>query len=81
MRGQSRARGRSAADKSMAASLPSNFGFLQVHDAQRVRFGLLAEKYFPDDPDTCLLKLRQFGEVLAQLVASRAGPASQIQDT
>ena len=34
---------------------------------------MLAERYFPDDPNTCLLKLRQFGEVLAQLVASRVG--------
>jgi type I restriction enzyme R subunit len=57
----------------MPAAIPSNFGFLKVHDAQLVRFGMLAERYFPDDPNTCLLKLRQFGEVLAQLVASRAG--------
>src|SRR6202035_2080218 len=57
----------------MPASIPSNFGFLRVHDEQLVRFGMLAEKYFADDPNTCLLKLRQFGEVLAQLVASRAG--------
>jgi type I restriction enzyme, R subunit len=57
----------------MPASIPSNFRFLEVHDEQLVRFGMLAEKYFPDDPNTCLLKLRQFGEVLAQLVASRAG--------
>jgi type I restriction enzyme R subunit len=34
---------------------------------------MLAERYFPDDPNTSLLKLRQFGEVLAQLVASRVG--------
>ena len=31
---------------------------------------MLAERYFPDDPNTCLLKLRQYGEVLAQLVAA-----------
>jgi type I restriction enzyme, R subunit len=57
----------------MPATIPSNFTFLKVHDEQLVRFGMLAEKYFPDDPNTCLLKLRQFGEVLAQLTASRAG--------
>jgi type I restriction enzyme, R subunit len=33
----------------------------------------LAERYFCDDPNTCLIKLRQFGELLAQLVAAKAG--------
>ena len=33
----------------------------------------LAERYFPEDPVTCLMKLRQFGELLAQQVAARAG--------
>ncbi len=52
-------------------SLPaSNFGHLQAHDDQLVRLGLLAEKYFADDPNTCLLKLRQLAELLAQLTAS-----------
>jgi hypothetical protein len=32
---------------------------------------MLAEGYFPDDPNTSLLKLHPSGEVLAQLVASR----------
>jgi len=34
---------------------------------------MLAERYFPDDPNTSLLKLRQFGELLAQLVAAQMG--------
>jgi type I restriction enzyme R subunit len=56
------------------ADIPSpNFAFLQGHDAQLVRLGALAERYFTDDPVTCLIKLRQFGEVLAQLVAAKAG--------
>jgi hypothetical protein len=50
-----------------------NFGFLQVHDPQLAWLGALAERYFHDDPNTCLLKLRQFGELLAQLVAARTG--------
>jgi hypothetical protein len=29
----------------MPASIPSNFGFLRVHDEQLVRFGLLAESF------------------------------------
>jgi type I restriction enzyme R subunit len=51
----------------------SNFGFLEAHDEQLVRLGMLAERYFPEDPNTSLLKLRQLGELLAQLVASRVG--------
>jgi type I restriction enzyme R subunit len=52
---------------------PTNFAHLQHHDEQLVRLGMLAEKYFADDPNTCLLKLRQLTELLAQLVASQVG--------
>lgn len=51
----------------------ANFGFLKRHDEQLVRLGALAERYFREDPNTCLLKLRQFGELLAQQVAARTG--------
>lgn len=54
-------------------SVSANFAFLAPHDPQLVRLGALAERYFRDDPNTCLIKLRQFGEVLAQLTAARAG--------
>lgn len=50
-----------------------NFSFLAVHDTQLVRLGILAERYFVDDPNTCLIKLRQFGELLAQLAAANIG--------
>ena len=50
-----------------------NFAFLKVHNPQLVQLGALAEKYFADDPNTCLIKLRQFGEVLAQLTAANVG--------
>ncbi|BAY38492.1 type III restriction enzyme res subunit [Nostoc sp. NIES-2111] len=50
-----------------------NFSFLTVHDTQLVRLGTLAERYFADDPNTCLIKLRQFGELLAQLAAANVG--------
>ena len=52
---------------------PSNFAFLKPHDIQLVRLGALAERYFHDDPNTCLIKLRQFGELLAQLIAAKTG--------
>jgi type I restriction enzyme, R subunit len=50
-----------------------NFAFLKQHDIQLARLGALAERYFHDDPNTCLIKLRQFGETLAQLVAAKTG--------
>lgn len=51
----------------------ANFAFLEEHDAQLVRLGMLAERYFKDDPNTSLIKLRQFGELLAQLTAAKLG--------
>ncbi|MEL6249789.1 MAG: type I restriction-modification system endonuclease [Cyanobacteria bacterium J06627_15] len=51
----------------------SNFAFLKVHSLELVRLGTLAENYFANDPNTCLIKLRQFGEQLAQLVAAKVG--------
>jgi type I restriction enzyme R subunit len=53
--------------------ISANFDFLGKRDAQLVRLGALAERYFKDDPNTCLIKLRQFGEVLAQLTAAKSG--------
>jgi type I restriction enzyme, R subunit len=38
-----------------------------------IQLGLLAERYFPDDPNTSILKLRQLGETLAQHVAAKVG--------
>jgi type I restriction enzyme R subunit len=51
----------------------TNFAHLQCHEEQLVRLGMLAEGYFAEDPNTCLLKLRHFAELLAQLTASRVG--------
>lgn len=51
----------------------TNFAHLQEHDEQLLRLGMLAEKYFPDDPNTSLLKLRQLAELLAQLIATKVG--------
>jgi type I restriction enzyme R subunit len=35
-----------------------NFAFLKIHDPQLVQLGALAKRYFSDDPNTCLIKLR-----------------------
>jgi len=51
----------------------TNFAHLEAHDEQLVRLGMLAERYFADDPNTSLLKLRQLAELLAQLVATKVG--------
>ena len=51
----------------------TNFGHLEPHDGQLVRLGMLAERYFADDPNTALLKLRQLAELLTQLVAAKVG--------
>jgi type I restriction enzyme R subunit len=51
----------------------SNFAHLERLQAELARLGMGAERYFADDPNTCLLKLRQFAEVMAQQVAARAG--------
>jgi type I restriction enzyme, R subunit len=51
----------------------ANFSHLQAVDEQLVRLGALAEKYFADDPNTSLIKMRQFGELLAKHVATQMG--------
>lgn len=50
-----------------------NFKHLEMFDAQLGRLGALAERYFQDDPNTTLIKLRQFAETLAQLTAANLG--------
>ena len=51
----------------------TNFAFLVEYDEQLVRLGMLAEKYFSDDPNTSLIKIRQYAELLTQQIASRVG--------
>lgn len=62
----------------------SNFTFLQKLEPQVYRLGLLAERYFVEDPNTCQIKLRQLSELTAQLTASRYGlviaPADNFSD-
>jgi type I restriction enzyme, R subunit len=60
--------------------LSANFGFLEPHGAQLYRLAALAEVYFPTDANTCLLKLRQFAELLAQDVAARASLFTSMEE-
>ncbi|MBE7432375.1 MAG: type I restriction-modification system endonuclease [Anaerolineales bacterium] len=55
------------------AKILSNFSHLQAVDEQLVRLGSLAEKYLTDDPNTSLIKMRQFGELLGRHVATQIG--------
>lgn len=52
---------------------PSNFAFLENHEPLLARLGFQAERQYAEDPVTTLIKLRQFGEVLAQRVGARFG--------
>ena len=51
----------------------SNFTHIASYDRALFRLSSNAERYFPGGPNTALIKLRQFGELLAQQVASRFG--------
>ena len=50
-----------------------NFGFLAKHYPELGRLAARSERYFSDDPIVSLITLRQFGEALARLVATRSG--------
>lgn len=64
-----------------ASVLRSNFTHLKEHDEQLLRLGMLAERYFAEDPNTCLLKLRQLTEALTQMTASNVGLLDRPQET
>lgn len=50
-----------------------NFSFLAAHDPLLVQYAALAEKYIFEDPNSALIKLRQFIEVLAQQASAYSG--------
>jgi type I restriction enzyme R subunit len=50
-----------------------NFEHLVDFDPALARFGAHAERYFLDDANTALIKVRQFAERLAIVVAARSG--------
>ena len=58
----------------------NNFSFLAVHDPFLAKLAAQAEQYFFADPNICLIRLRQFGEVLAQRVAAQVGVYTTEQD-
>ena len=63
------------------AVIQTNFAQLAEHDEQLLRLGLLAERYFPEDPNTSLLKLRQLTELLAQHIATNVGAYVSVEES
>ncbi|GGK95648.1 type I restriction-modification system endonuclease [Deinococcus radiotolerans] len=57
----------------MPSSPPSNFEDLSRVEPLLAQLGTLAERYAVQDPNTALLKLRQYGELLARVIAARSG--------
>ncbi|CCE11419.1 endonuclease R [Bradyrhizobium sp. STM 3843] len=51
----------------------ANFNFLAKRYPDLERVGALCEHYFTSDPIVALIHLRQFGELLAQMLAARSG--------
>ena len=64
-----------------AARLRTNFDHLAAYDERLLRLGLVAERSLADDPNTCLLKLRQLGILMAPQVAGRSGQTGQSGET
>ena len=58
-----------------------NFAFLVKYDEVLVRHAALAERYVFDDPNSALIKLRQFGELLAQHAAAYTGVAVEVHES
>jgi type I restriction enzyme, R subunit len=50
-----------------------NFGFLTQHSPLLAELGQTAEKLYPFDPSSCVLKLRLLAEALTQEMAARLG--------
>lgn len=61
-------------------SLSTNFGFLAEHDPLLLQLCTAAERYCHTDPNTALLKVRQFGEALSRRVAATFGITSTAAD-
>jgi type I restriction enzyme R subunit len=61
-------------------SSPGNFNFLAEHSPLLADLGATAERLYPFDPASCVLKLRVLAEAITQEIAARVG-VSLIQPT
>lgn len=62
-----------AARESVMTDRQSNFSHLVTLSPELAKLGSRSEQYFKDDPNTSLIKSRQFAELLAQETAARLG--------
>ncbi|MCK5943692.1 MAG: type I restriction-modification system endonuclease, partial [Planctomycetes bacterium] len=60
-------------EKQELAGASPNFGMLKGFGPALVEAAVAAERYVLDDPVTALMRLRQFGELLAQEAGARVG--------
>jgi type I restriction enzyme R subunit len=51
----------------------SNFSFLEPYETLLPKLGVQAERYFAEDPATCVIKLRRFADLIAQRAALALG--------
>jgi len=65
----------------LSGELRSNFSHLGPLEPELARLGMRAEKYFAEDPNTSMVKIRQFGEYLAQILASRMGVYASVSES
>lgn len=70
-----------AASKHALKTKSPNFDFLSSHDPLLVKYAAQAEKYTFEDPNTSLIKLRQFIEVLAQQASAYSGTYSSPEES
>jgi len=61
--------------KIQTQSATSNFSFLEPYEPLLAALGRDAERYFAEDPALCLIKVRQFADLLARQVALRLAVA------
>lgn len=54
---------------------PSNFAFLVEHSTLLADLGATAERLYPFDPSSCVLKLRLLAEAITCDIAARVGVA------
>ncbi|WP_245488414.1 DUF4145 domain-containing protein [Rhizobium ruizarguesonis] len=53
--------------------MSANFGHLKEISPELYRLGTLAERFFAEDPNTSLIKSRQFGEYMVKEIAALSG--------
>lgn len=65
----------------MKTTVLSNFDMLRACEEPLWRLGALAERYFAEDPNTSLFRLRKLSELLAQSLAARTGPYTNPEES